>query len=67
MKTQDNKLKIKWEIESSPEAQERLLAAFEMIFKDVPIEILTDKAQFDKNPSGPIMSMTRPPLSALNP
>lgn len=39
MRKVDSKLEIIWEPESSPEANERLLAAFEMIFEGVTIEI----------------------------
>jgi hypothetical protein len=33
---------IIWETQDSPEAEGRLLAAFEMLFKNVPIELPQD-------------------------
>lgn len=42
MNNRNEKLEIIWEAQDSPEAKARLLAAFEMLFKDVPIELPQD-------------------------
>ena len=42
MSNRNEKLEIIWENHNSPEAEGRLLAAFEMLFKDMPIELPQD-------------------------
>jgi hypothetical protein len=42
MRNKDAQFRIVWENEPSPEAEERLLAAFEMIFKDISIDLPED-------------------------
>jgi len=42
MNNRNEKLEIIWEPQVSPEAEGRLLAAFEMLFKNVPIELPQD-------------------------
>jgi hypothetical protein len=42
MSHRNEKPEIIWETQNSPEAEMRLLAAFEMLFKDVPIEAPQD-------------------------
>jgi hypothetical protein len=42
MNSKNEKPEIIWEAQDSPEAGERLLAAFEMLFKGVPIDLPQD-------------------------
>jgi hypothetical protein len=42
MSNRNEKPEIIWETEASPEAERRILAAFEMLFKNVPIELPQD-------------------------
>jgi hypothetical protein len=42
MNNRNEKPEIIWETQNSPEAERRLLTAFEMMFKDVPIELPQD-------------------------
>lgn len=48
MKKAHPQFNIVWEQQATPEARERLLAAFEMLFKDAVIEPLQTEP-FDKN------------------
>jgi hypothetical protein len=43
MKKSHTQLDIVWEQQATPEARERLLAAFEMLFKDVVIDFPQDE------------------------
>jgi hypothetical protein len=38
MNKQQPQINVIWELHNSPDAEERLLAAFEMLFKDVAID-----------------------------
>jgi hypothetical protein len=44
MISKDKTLEIIWEPQASPEAEDRLLAAFEMLFENVAIDIPEDQA-----------------------
>ena len=43
MKDEKERIEIIWETEFSPKADERLLKAFEIIFKGIPIELPPDQ------------------------
>jgi hypothetical protein len=50
---------IIWEKVALPEAEDRLLAAFEMLFKDIKVAP-TAEGPFDKNKDMPIMTHDMP-------
>jgi hypothetical protein len=43
MKDTSQRIEVIWEAESASDAPERLLAAFEMLFKGIPLDLPEDR------------------------